>query len=78
MIATSLQAQGGRHLAPASPFFPFRAVVLEQRADGWRRLAVFEMATEQEATDLAMDMCTEPYEAGVIHMHFYVGEVANG
>lgn len=79
IIDISLQASGGRHLAPADPNYPFRAVVLEQHETrGWRRLAIFECATEAEANDLGMDMCTEPYEAGIVAMHFYVGEVGNG
>jgi hypothetical protein len=73
---TSLQASGGRHLAPLVSGYPWRAIILEETAIGWRRMCVFECATEAEANDTAMEMCTEPYEAGVISMHFYVGEVA--
>lgn len=75
---TSLQAAGGRHLAPADPNFRFRCLVWEQRADGWCLAEVFEMPTLEMADLYGLDACTEPYADGVIAMHYVIGEVANG
>ncbi len=74
---TSLQASGGRHLAPAVPGFPFRCTVWEYRdPTGWRLLEVFEMPTQEMAEMYGLDACTEPYPDGVVAMHYVVGEVA--
>jgi len=74
-ILCSLQAAGGRVRAPADPAYPFRAVILECTEQGaWRIGCVFECQTAEVADEMAMEMCTEPYEAGVVAMHYYVGE----
>lgn len=76
---TSLQASEGRHLAPFDPVYPVRALIWECLSDGaWRLSCVFECQTLEVAEETAMEMCTEPYEAGVTAMHFVVGEVDHG
>lgn len=75
----SAQAAGGRISAPADPSYPFRAVIMECDQHGlWCVALVFECQTAAVADEVAMEICTEPYEAGVVTMHYYVGEVAHG
>lgn len=73
---TSLQASGGRHLAPANPLYPFRAVVLELLPTGWNRLAVFEAEDAETANDGAVELCGNLIDDGALDVHYYVGEVA--
>lgn len=75
----SLQASGGRHLAPFDQSYPVRALIWECLSDGaWRLACVFECQSLEVADEMAMEMCTEPYEAGVTAMHYVVGEVRRG
>lgn len=79
---TSIQAAGGRHLAPADTANPFRCLVWECRigllGPFWTLAEVFEMPTLEIAELYGLDACTEPYPAGVIAMHYVAGEVGNG
>jgi hypothetical protein len=79
---TSMQAAGGRHLAPAVPGYPFRCLVWECH-DGdlgpfWKLAEVFEMPTLEMAELYGLDACTEPYPIGVTAMHYVIGEVDHG
>lgn len=73
---TSLQAAGGRHLAPAVPNYPFRVMIWECRGDLWKLAEVYEWETLAGAELVALDTCTEPYPDGVTAMHYVIGEVA--
>lgn len=73
---TSLQASGGRHLAPASAFSLWRVLVWAERADGWRLEMVIDDVSERDADDTGLDATTEPWDDGVINMHYVVGRVA--
>lgn len=73
---TSLQASGGRHLAPASEPCLWRVLVWAERADGWRLEMVFDDVSEADADDGGLDATTEPWADGVIAMHYVVGRVA--
>jgi hypothetical protein len=75
----SLQASGGRHLAPAVSPYIWRALVWEEIAGReWQLAHVFEMSSFEEAELYALEACTEPYPDGVTAMHYVIGEVANG
>lgn len=70
----SLQAAGGRVSEPADPNHPWRVLVFEQHQDGfWTLSSIFEMSTFDIADMTGMEICTEPYDAGVIAMHYVVG-----
>lgn len=72
---TSLQAAGGRHLAPAVSPYVWRALVWAERNSEWRLDMVFDVSSNEEAELLALDAVTEPWESGVTAMHFIIGEV---
>lgn len=73
----SLQASGDRHLAPADPNFPYRAIVSIEVDGCWRRYAVFESHAEGRAAEDAEDLALElAGELGVTDVHYYVGLVA--
>lgn len=72
---TSIQASGGRHLAPAHAPYLWRVLVWAERADGWRLEYTFDDISEQAADESALDAVTEPWAADVIAMHYVVGRV---
>jgi hypothetical protein len=72
---TSLQAHGGRHLAPASAPYLWRALVWAERADGWRLEFVFDDISERDADETALEAVTDAWSPGVIAMHYVVGRV---
>lgn len=73
---TSLQAAGGRHLAPADPNYPFRVTVWQRlNAGDWTMELVYECATEKEAHEDAQAVLLA-YGGDGIAMHYYVGEIA--
>lgn len=75
-VFCSLQASGGRHLAPASAFCLYRVLVWAERAEGWRLEMVIDDVSERDADETGLDAVTEPWAAGVIAMHYVVGRVA--
>lgn len=73
----SLQASGNRLNWPSDPAFPWRTAIFEQRADGtWTLSSVFEMSTAEHAEMTALEICTEPYDDGIVAMHYVVGRAA--
>lgn len=72
---TSLQAAGGRHLAPAVSPYVWRALVWAERDGQWILDMVFDMPSFEGAEMAALDATTEPWEPGVTNMHFIIGEV---
>lgn len=75
---TSLQASGGRHLAPAVSPYVWRALVWKERFGEWRLDIVFDMPSFAEAEFHALEEVTAEWDCGVTAMHFIIGEVANG
>jgi hypothetical protein len=73
---TSLQAAGGRHLAPAVSPFTWRALVWKERFGEWFLDTVFDMPSFEEAEYLALEEVTGDWGHGVTATHFIIGEVA--
>ena len=74
-MSTSLQAAGGRHLAPLVPEYPYRVLVWECRGDVWKLAEVFEWSTWDGANYMGVEACTEPWPEGVTAMHYVIGEI---
>jgi len=72
---TSLQASGGRHLAPPVPEYPYRVLVWECRGDVWKLTEVFEWSSWDGANYMGLESCTEPWPDGVTAMHYVIGEI---
>lgn len=73
---TSLQASGGRHLAPATAPFKFRALIWQEINGEWLLLYVFEGSSLETIERDALEECTAEWEPGTTAMHYVVGEVA--
>jgi hypothetical protein len=72
---TSLQASGGRHLAPVSAPYLWRTLVWAEIHGEWKLLYVFDNASEDDAHELGLDAVTDPGEFAS-QMHYVVGRVA--
>lgn len=82
-MMASQQAAGGRHLAPASAPYIWRALVWQENSadywqpehSGWKLMYVFDMATQTDAEHFALDAVAKPWDDGVTTMHYVIGEV---
>lgn len=72
----SMQASGGRHLAPVAAPYVWRALVwAEFGLAGWKLLYVFDDVSQGDCEEVASELIDETaWETGVTNMHYIVGE----